>query len=134
MCFERLEEGGKPACVENCLGDAMVFGKRRELIQIAKTRIYSEPEKYNHHIFGEREVGGTGWIYLCSSSASFDDLGFNMKVGNTPYPEYTKGFLYSVPLILILWPVFLLGLSDAIKGEKIKSFGDYKEQVKTKKQ
>ncbi len=25
--------------------------------------------------------------------------------------EYAKGFLYSVPFVLVLWPLFLLGLS-----------------------
>jgi hypothetical protein len=132
MCFERIQEGEKPACVENCVGDALVFGKRRELIDIAKTRIYAEPDKYNHHIYGEREVGGTGFIYL--ASASFDQLGFNMNVGNTPYPEYTRGFLYSVPLILILWPVFLLGLSDSIKGEKVNSIKELDKTLKNNKQ
>lgn len=115
MCFERLQEGKKPVCVENCLGEALLFGKRRELIEIAKTRIYAEPEKYNHHIYGEHEVGGTGFLYL--ASVPFEQLGFKTDLGTTPYPEYTKGFLYSVPIILILWPVFLLALNNSVKGE-----------------
>jgi hypothetical protein len=32
---------------------------------------------------------------------------------NKPYPELTKGFLYSVPAIFVLWPAMLLGLHKA---------------------
>ncbi len=115
MCFERLQEGEKPVCVAECMGEALLFGKRRELIEVAKTRIYAEPEKYNHHIYGEHEVGGTGFLYL--ASVPFEQLGFKNDLGTTPYPEYTKGFLYAVPLVLTLWPVFLLGLNNSTKGE-----------------
>lgn len=116
MCFERLQEGKKPACVENCPAEAAVFGKRRELLEIAKARIYAEPEKYNHHIFGENEVGGTGVLYLTSTEP--EKLGFKKNLGATPYPEYSKGFLYSVPVIFTALPAFLLGLYSSTKSKK----------------
>jgi len=66
MCYELLQEGGKPACVENCPAEAMLFGKRRDLIEIAKARIYADPENYHHEIYGEKEVGGSGLrIFPC---------------------------------------------------------------------
>ena len=114
MCFEHLQKGEIPVCVENCLGEALLYGKRRDLIEIARTRIYAEPEKYNHHIYGEHEVGGTGVLYL--ASVPFEQLEFKKDLGTTAYPEFSKGFLYAVPLILSIWPVFLLGLHKAIKG------------------
>lgn len=116
MCYELIQEGGKPACVENCPAEAMLFGKRRDLIEIARTRIYAEPDKYNHHIYGEHEVGGTGLLYL--ASVPFEELGFRKDLGNTPYPELNKTFLYSVPAVLILWPAFLLGLNNSILERK----------------
>lgn len=118
MCFELIQEGGIPACVENCPAEALLFGKRRDLIEIAKTRIYAEPEKYNHAIYGEHEVGGTGLLYL--ASVPFEELGFRMDLGNTSYPELNKTFLYSVPAVLILWPAFLLGLNNSILERKNK--------------
>lgn len=118
MCFELIQEGGIPACVENCPTEALLFGKRRDLIEIAKTRIYAEPEKYNHAIYGEHEVGGTGVLYL--ASVPFEELGFRMDLGNTSYPELNKTFLYSVPAVLILWPAFLLGLNNSILERKRK--------------
>ncbi|MBT3748677.1 MAG: 4Fe-4S dicluster domain-containing protein, partial [Bacteroidetes bacterium] len=66
MCFERLEEGGVPACVENCGGDALLFGKRKDLLEVARSRIYNNPDDYYHHVYGEHEVGGTGVLYLSS--------------------------------------------------------------------
>jgi Fe-S-cluster-containing dehydrogenase component len=116
MCWERLQEGEQPACVEECPEDALLFGTRQELLDVAKSRIYSEPDKYAHHIYGEHEVGGTGWLYL--SSVPFDQIGFRTDLGTDPYPELTKEFLYAVPIVLTLWPAFLLGVSNATKKEK----------------
>lgn len=116
MCWERLEAGKQPACVESCPGNALTFGKRRDLLDLAKSRIYQDPENYVHQIYGEEEVGGTGWLYL--ASAPFDQLGFNTDLGSTPYPEFTTGFLYGVPIVFILWPALLLGLSYATQGKE----------------
>ena len=118
MCFERLQEGEIPVCVENCPAEALTFGKRRDLIEIARARIYSDPANYYHEIYGEHEVGGTGVLYL--SSVPFEELGLRTDLGNTSYPEYNKTFLYSVPAVLILWPAFLLGLNSAFTGKKNK--------------
>ncbi|OGA53385.1 MAG: hypothetical protein A3G25_06220 [Betaproteobacteria bacterium RIFCSPLOWO2_12_FULL_63_13] len=110
MCYERLQEGKKPACVEACPADALMFGQKRELMEIARHRVYSHPDKYVHQIYGEQEAGGTGWLYL--SAVPFDQIGFRTDLGTTPYPEYTKQFLVSVPLVLFGVPALLLGLSE----------------------
>jgi Fe-S-cluster-containing dehydrogenase component len=122
MCWERIEKGEIPACVEACPAEALLFGKRRELLEEAKRRIYNEPEKYYHQIYGELDVGGTGWLYL--SAVPFEQIGFRTDLGITPYPEFTKGFLYAVPVIFILWPSILLGLNHLTKRkEEIKMGG-----------
>jgi Fe-S-cluster-containing dehydrogenase component len=114
LCFERLGEGEQPACVEECPEEAIVFGTRRELLDEARTRIYSDPDSYVHHIYGEHEAGGTGWLYL--ASVPFDQLGFNTDIEMEAYPELAKGFLYSVAVVFLLWPPFLLGVSRATGG------------------
>jgi len=116
MCFERLEEGQKPACVEACPTDALMFGTRVKNLEIARHRIYSHPDEYVHHIYGENEVGGTGYIYL--SAVPFDQIGFRTDLGTTPYPEYTKDFLYTVPMVLFGAPAFLLGLNALARSSK----------------
>ncbi len=116
MCFERLEEGQKPACVEACPTDALMFGSRLKNLEVARHRIYSHPDKYVHHIYGEHEVGGTGYIYL--SAVPFEQIGFRTDLGKSPYPEYTKEFLYAVPMILFGMPAFLLGLNALTDNNK----------------
>jgi len=111
MCFERLQEGEEPACVANCPTGALKFGRRWELLEEARRRIYTEPDKYVHHIYGEHEVGGTSWLYL--APVPFEELGFPMHLGTTPYPEYTRGFLYAVPLVLTVVPPFMLAMAKA---------------------
>jgi len=59
LCWERLKKGEKPACVEACPEEALLFGSRKELIEEANRRIYQKPGKYLTHIYGEHEVGGT---------------------------------------------------------------------------
>lgn len=110
MCWERLEEGGKPACVTSCPTDALTFGTKRELMEIARKRIYTNPDQYVHHVYGEFEAGGTGWLYL--AAVPFDQLGFKSNLGTTPYPEYTKNFLYAVPVVFFGLPALLYGLSQ----------------------
>jgi len=109
MCYERLQNGKRPACVESCPTDALMFGQKRELMEVARHRVYSYPDKYVRHIYGEHEAGGTGWLYL--SAVPFEKLGFRTDLGTTPYPEYTREFLISVPLVEFGVPAFLLALN-----------------------
>lgn len=108
MCAERLDRGLRPACVDACPTDALMFGSKRELMELARARVYEHPERYVHKVYGEHEVGGTGWLYL--SAVPFEDIGFRTDLGTTPYPEYTRDFLYGVPLVLFGMPALLLGL------------------------
>jgi formate dehydrogenase iron-sulfur subunit len=116
LCWERLQEGEQPACVEACPAEALLFGTRRELVEIARSRIYADPDNYVHHIYGEHEAGGTGMLYL--SSVPFEELGLRTDLEKTPYPELTRDFLYGVPIVLTLWPAFLLALSKATQREE----------------
>jgi Fe-S-cluster-containing dehydrogenase component len=117
MCYDRLQEGELPACVANCPAEALTFGPRRELIKEARRRMYESPGTYYDGIYGEHEAGGTSFLYL--SPVPFEQLGFNTKIQKKSYPELSKGFLYSVPSIFILWPAILLGIHNATKNPVI---------------
>jgi Fe-S-cluster-containing dehydrogenase component len=119
MCYGRLTEGKIPACVENCPAEALIFGKRRDLIKEARKRISSNPEQYFDNIYGEHEAGGTGFLYL--SAVPFGELGLNTNLQSTSYPELSKGFLYSVPTIFVLWPAILLGIREATKNNHLNA-------------
>ncbi len=117
MCFERLKTEESPACVYNCPNEALMYGKRRDMIREARKRINEKPELYYDHIYGEHEAGGTGWLYL--SPVPFDRLGMNMSLQQSSYPALTKGFLYSVPTVFVLVPTLLLGLHKATKNNHL---------------
>ncbi len=118
MCFERItREGVAPACATACPTKATIFGRRSEMIKVARQRILQEPDKYVDHIFGETEAGGTGWLYL--SAVPFDKLGFPTNLGKKPLAEYTREFLLAVPLVLMMWPAALTGVNALIRrGEQ----------------
>ena len=109
MCFERQRAGKLPACVEACPMQAMIFAGKAKLMDLARTRIYRNPTRYIHHVYGESEVGGTSWLYL--SAAPFDQIGFRTDLGNSPLPMVTKEFLYAVPGVFLLVPALLVGLN-----------------------
>jgi len=113
MCWDRVSKGGIPACVEACPAEALQFGMRRELIAEARSRIVRNPDDYYDHIYGEHEAGGSGVLYL--AAMPFEKIGFRTGIDNSSYPELTKDFLYGVPVVLLLWPPFLLGLNRATR-------------------
>jgi formate dehydrogenase iron-sulfur subunit len=122
MCNSRQKEGKVPACVENCPAEALKFGTRRELLAEARKRIVENPDTYYDHIYGEHEAGGTGFIYL--SAVPFNEIGFNEAIQKSSYPELSKGFLYSVPSVFVLWPAILLGIYEATKDRNSKEKGN----------
>jgi formate dehydrogenase iron-sulfur subunit len=107
MCYPRIIEGKKPACVEICPEEALTFGKRDDLIALAREKIRAHPDVYQDHIYGEHEVGGTNWMYI--AGRPFEEINFKTDLGVTPYPKYTMGFLSMVPMVLAIWPVLLTG-------------------------
>lgn len=117
MCYTRVMEGKLPGCVEACPKEALTFGTRKEMIGIARERIQAFPDKYEDHIYGEHEMGGTNWLYL--SGVPFKNLGMREDLGTTPAPDHTDGFFGSVQMVVGLYPVLLTGIY-AITKRKAK--------------
>lgn len=126
MCSSRIEKGLLPGCVEACPKEALTFGKRKDLLKIARERIAKHPDRYLDHIYGENEMGGTSWLYL--SGVPFSNIGMREDLGITPAPSLTSGALSVVPMVVGLWPVFLAGMYGMTKRrEKIAE--EEKEQA-----
>lgn len=93
----KFKEGlGEPICVKTCSAGALVWGERSVLLAEATRRLKENPEKYIQHIYGEKEAGGTTWMYI--SSVPFEDLGFRTDVKYEKYPLATQVAMREVPV------------------------------------
>lgn len=88
----------QPACVQICPVKALSYGKRNDLLAIAKGRIEQKPDRYVNHIYGEKEVGGTTMLYL--SGTPFEQLGFRTDLPAEPLPNLTWAAQEKVPLVM----------------------------------
>ncbi|MBN1356963.1 4Fe-4S dicluster domain-containing protein [bacterium] len=110
LCFrERTSRGSVPACVEICPVQCMTYGKRSDLIRMARARIANYPDRYISHIYGEHEMGGTSWMYL--SGEPFENLGFQTLPDEAP-PRLVEGIQHSIFRYFIS-PILLFGLLSA---------------------
>ena len=98
FCYDRQSGGLKPACVTTCPTGALKFGGRDELIVEARERIASSPGRYVEHIYGEKEVGGTSWLYL--SPVPFEKLGLR-SLGNEAVTVNASRAMGLVPPVLL---------------------------------
>ena len=103
--LKRFQDGQQtPLCAKACPTGAILFGDRDDLIaeagrRIARQNVPDSSWHYVNHIYGEKEVGGTAWIYI--SNVPFDKLGLRTDLGKRAYPEYTKLALDAVPMAVI---------------------------------
>ena len=108
FCAERQARGQKPACAEVCPSGALTFGKRGELLEVAKSRIYTSGDRYLHHVYGEHEAGGTSWLYV--TDVDLSRLAFRGDVPGMTFPELVSGALGAPPFVMTLWPPLLMGI------------------------
>jgi len=123
FCHERVAGTGKPpACVEICPPQCLTFGRRSELLELAHRRIGSAGgARYVQHVYGEREAGGTSWMYL--AGVEFAALAFPVLDDTAP-PRLTeslqhgvfKGFIPPLALFGVLVAAMRLFRPDAGEG------------------
>lgn len=108
MCIDRLKEGKIPACAEACRYEATVAGTREELLEIARKRIAEDPDMYYHHVYGEKELGGTSVLFLTPTPV--EALGYKEALGETPLPSLTWNVLEKIPGIVAGGGAALMGI------------------------
>jgi formate dehydrogenase iron-sulfur subunit len=97
-CYDRVSAGDIPACVKSCPTGAVTFGDRGQLIALGQKRIKDNPGQYINHIYGEREAGGTGALYL--SSVPFEQIGLR-AVGFESFARPSFAALDAVPPLVV---------------------------------
>jgi hypothetical protein len=129
FCYDtRLKNGKPPACVEACPQEALTFGRRDDLIHIARQRIRENNGKYIDHIYGEHEAGGTSWMYI--SPVDFEEAGFDTSVPKEPILNFVKDFLAIVPMVLTIWPALFAGFHLlANRKDAIKKIDEPKKEI-----
>jgi formate dehydrogenase iron-sulfur subunit len=124
FCFKDIKEGRLPACAQVCPREVITFGKRSELLHLAGWKIRTHPGRYQKRIYGEKEVGGTSWLYL--SSVPFEAIGFP-RLGTEAPPRLTEAIqhglfqFFAAPVILFAALGGVMGLTGYLNSRKEKS-------------
>ncbi|MBT3176311.1 MAG: 4Fe-4S dicluster domain-containing protein [Desulfobacula sp.] len=74
-CYNKLEKGEVPACIEVCPEDVQTIGPRKEILKKA----HALAKDMNGYIYGEHENGGTNTIYV--SPIPFEQLNERIEKG-----------------------------------------------------
>ena len=107
FCADRTKgTGADPACAASCPTEALVFGRRADLVALAKERLKRRPDRYVNHIYGETEVGGTSWVYL--TGRPVQEIGL-LDLPETPPPQLTEAIQHGIFKYGII-PVAFYGL------------------------
>jgi len=99
MCYPLLKQGKKPACVDACPHDVLLFGSRKHLLVEGHRRLAAAPDSYEPQVYGEHEVGGTAVLYLSGAPLGF--LGYGGNVGDDALPPLAWASLAKVPPVIV---------------------------------
>jgi len=94
FCADRTRgTGANPACAASCPTEALVFGRRADILAMAKDRIKRRPDRYLNHVYGETEVGGTSWLYLTGRPVT--EVGL-LDLPDAPPPKLTEAIQHGI--------------------------------------
>jgi formate dehydrogenase iron-sulfur subunit len=93
MCYDRVPSK-EPACVQACPTDALIFGPKEKILQLAKDR----KAELDGTIYGDvdnKPLGGTSFIYVLDAEAStygLPEVGESLPA-TLPVMRYSKWLL-----------------------------------------
>jgi hypothetical protein len=134
---ERVDKGQMTGCAEVCPTGATLFGSRQALLEEAERRMALKPgelyhyprgdvrdpashhakaaPRYQQHIWGEKEAGGTNVMHI--SSIPFDKLGMP-PLPERSYASISETVQHSLYSYLALPAVALAGLTYVVRRNK----------------
>ncbi len=127
LCRDRIAAGQQPACTAVCPRQAVIYGKRADLLREARRRIDEQPARYVPEVYGEHEAGGTQVLYL--SGVSFAALGFP-ALGDQPIPYFTENLQHAIYQGFIA-PLALYGALAVVMFRNRKKRGEDTEEARS---
>jgi formate dehydrogenase iron-sulfur subunit len=95
LCKDLLHAGEIPACARVCPRQAVVFGKREDLLKDAHKRLDATPARYYPKVYGETDAGGTQVLYLSKAGIPFDALGLP-DLGDESVPRLQRAVQHGI--------------------------------------
>lgn len=123
----QLNEVGQPACTEVCPRQAVIYGPYTELVEEAKRRIAENPERYEDHVYGLEEVGGTQVLYLTAKGIPFSALGLP-ELGPESVPALPVGLQHRIYKGFIA-PVVVYGVLAGLVWRSRRQYDKAGEEV-----
>jgi formate dehydrogenase iron-sulfur subunit len=100
----------------------LIWGRRDEMVAEADARLAAEPDRYQDHVYGKDDAGGTSVLYL--SSVPFEKLGLP-ELGTDPAPEVSEQVgNVIIPGIVIGGPLVLAGMWYAARQRGGQRYDD----------
>jgi formate dehydrogenase iron-sulfur subunit len=106
FCFDLVEAGKKPACVETCPIGAITFGVRADLLTAAKKKIVVLRKSGwpDAQLYGEDRLGGLSVIYILLKTPVFYGLPEQPRQATKNVLEqWISGSLAAAALIVPFW-------------------------------